>query len=103
MIFLCAIELHYCLIKDTSMSHTFALGDMFLHYYTHTHTVVYFDSIPHTPSCCQKYSPQPQMWINPLLKIAPDKSTMFSCLSYVWEIKALKVKMLMQNSPFLIL
>lgn len=23
---------------------------------THTHTVVYIDSVPHTPSCCPKYS-----------------------------------------------
>ncbi len=25
---------------------------------TNTHIVVYFDSIPHTPSCCPKYSPE---------------------------------------------
>lgn len=38
------------LIKNTSVSHTVALGDTFLHYHehTHTHTVVYAELIPHT-------------------------------------------------------
>ncbi len=40
-----------------------------------THTVVYFDSIPHTPSCCQGYSPEHQVCINPQLKIIPKKCT----------------------------
>ena len=39
------------------------------------HTVVYFEWIPHTPSCCHKYSPEHKMCINQLLKIVPDKST----------------------------
>ncbi len=40
---------HWCprTIKTTSMSHTIALGDKW-------YTVVYFDSISHTPSCCPK-------------------------------------------------
>ncbi len=29
-----------------------------------THTVLYFDLIPHTPSCCPKYSLDHQMWIH---------------------------------------
>lgn len=33
------------------MSHTIAVGDMFLIYHEHTHSI-YFDSIPHTLSCC---------------------------------------------------
>ncbi len=42
-----------------------------------THTVVYFESIPHTPSCCFKHSPEHQMCINPQLKIVPDKCTIY--------------------------
>ncbi len=44
--------LHCCpkTSKNTSMSDTVALGDMFLHYHEHT---LYFDSIPHIPSCFQ--------------------------------------------------
>ncbi len=40
ILFLCAIELHCCpkTIKNTSVSHTVALGEMFLHYCEHTHT-----------------------------------------------------------------
>ncbi len=40
-----------------------------------THTVVYLDSIPHTPSCCPKYSLKHRMWINLPLKIVPNKCT----------------------------
>lgn len=29
-----------------------------------THTVGYFDSVPHTSSCCLKYSLEHQMWVN---------------------------------------
>ncbi len=46
---------------------------MFHHYHEHTHTVVYFDSIPHTPSCWPRYSLQHQIWINLLLKVVPNK------------------------------
>lgn len=45
-----------------------------------THTVVYFHSIPHTPSCC---SMEHQMWINPPLKIVPKKFTNSLCSSNV--------------------
>lgn len=41
-------------------------GDICLH-----HTGVYFDLIPHTPSCCSKYSLEHQLWFNLPLKIAP--------------------------------
>ncbi len=46
---------------------------------TNTHTV-YSDSIPRTPSCCWKYSLEHQMWINPQLKIIPNKCTIYFCL-----------------------
>ncbi len=68
-------------IKNTSVSHTVSLADMFLHYHkwththTHTHTVDYLDLIPHTLSCCHKYSLEHQIWINPPLKIVPNKFT----------------------------
>lgn len=35
---------------------TVALGDMSLHYHRYTHTVVYFQSIPHNPSCSHQFS-----------------------------------------------
>ncbi len=50
---------------------------------THTHTVVYFDSVPHTLLCCQKCSPKYQIWINLPLKIALNKCTISCCLSNV--------------------
>ena len=40
---------------------------------THTHAVVYLNSIPRTPSCCPKYSVEHQIWINPPLKIVPKQ------------------------------
>ena len=42
--FLCAIELHFCpkTIENTSVSHTIALGDMFLHYHEHTLCSLFF-------------------------------------------------------------
>ncbi len=43
-------------------------------------TIVYFDSVPHTPCCCCKYSLAHQMCINPLLKIVPSKCTIYCCL-----------------------
>ncbi len=48
-----------------------------------THTVVYFGSFQHIPSCCPKYSLQHQMWIHLPLKIVPKQWTIFSCLSNV--------------------
>lgn len=50
---LCAIVVHKHL-ENMSVTTTVVLGDTFLHH--HEHTVVYFDSISHTSSCCQKYS-----------------------------------------------
>lgn len=47
----------------------------------HTHTVAYFDSPPCSSSCCHKLLLGHQMWINPLLKIVPNKHTNSSCLS----------------------
>ncbi len=38
------------LSKNTSVSYSVALGDMYLHYYEHGHCS--FDSVQHTPSCC---------------------------------------------------
>ncbi len=36
--YLCATDLHCCpKTKNTSVSHTVALGDMFLHHHEHTH------------------------------------------------------------------
>ncbi len=46
------------------MTNTVALTCSFI-----TINTVYFDSVPHTPFCCQEYSIEHQMWINPLLKI----------------------------------
>lgn len=43
---------------------------LFLHPHEHMNTVVNYDSIQDTTSCCPKYQ---QMWINPLLKIVPNK------------------------------
>lgn len=44
-------------IKNTSLSHAVALIDVFLHYHENgAGTEVYFESIPHTPFCCCKYS-----------------------------------------------
>ena len=48
---------------------------------TNTHTVVYFDKIPHTLSCCQ-YALENQMCINMLLKIVLNKSLL---LLQVWQ------------------
>lgn len=39
-----------------------------------THTLVYLDSIPRTPSCCYKYSLKHHICVNPQLKIDPNKS-----------------------------
>ncbi len=76
--FLCAIEL--IVVKNTSMSQQL-LHWMKCSFITmNTHTVVCFDSIPHTSSCCPKYSLERQMWIHPLLKIVPNKCTISSCL-----------------------
>ncbi len=75
--FFCAKELH-CYPKSIKIHQWATL----LHWVTcsfitmNTHTVVYFDSIPHTPSCFPKYSLEHQTWINSLLKIVPYKCTM---------------------------
>lgn len=37
---------------------------MFVHYHEHMHTVVYFESLPQTPSCSCTYSIEYQMCIN---------------------------------------
>ncbi len=62
ILFLCAIELH-ChqkSIKNTSVSHTVALGEM---------------------SCCCKYSLEHQICIISQLKVVPNRFTIYSCLS----------------------
>ena len=51
-------------------------------YTMNTHTVVYFDSFPHTLSLCQKYTLEYQMWINLRLKILPN-IFFFCCLSNI--------------------
>ncbi len=51
-----------------------------------THTEVYLDSVPHTPSCCPKYSPEHQMWINLLLKIVPNKHVFKHETIYLWGV-----------------
>lgn len=50
------------------MSDTVALGD-----HKHINSVVYFVSNLLTLSCCQKYSLENLMWINPQLKIVPSR------------------------------
>ncbi len=60
---LCSLSLKYliplCLTatllseKNTSVGHTLSLDDMFLYQHERGHCV---KSIPHTPSCCCKYS-----------------------------------------------
>lgn len=45
-----------------------------------TQTVAYFDSIPHTLSCCPKYSLGHQMFVNLLQEIVPNKCIISSCL-----------------------
>ena len=46
-------------------------------------TLVYLDSISHTPSWCHKYSLEHHMWIHLPLKIVPNKYTISSCMSNV--------------------
>ncbi len=86
ILFLYAIELHCCpkTIKNTSRSRIVGLDGISLHYHEHTHTVVYYDSVPHTLPCCPKYSLEHQMWIHLPQKIVPDRCITSSCLSNVW-------------------
>ena len=75
-------------IKNTSVSHTVALGDIFLHYHEHTHThthtlFILTESHTHTAPLPELITRAPKMWINPLLKIVPNKRTKSSCLSKV--------------------
>lgn len=62
---ICAIELHCCQ-KTTSLSHSVAEDSTLMT--MNTATVVYFGSIPHSPSWCLKYSQGQWMCIYPLLK-----------------------------------
>lgn len=56
--YVCIKSLHYCpkAIKNMYISYIVELSDMFFHYNEHTHTAIYFESIPHTPVCWPKYS-----------------------------------------------
>lgn len=62
------------------MSHTTAQGDFCFFITMSMTTILYFESIPHEPLCCCEYRRQHQLFINPLLKIVPQKSTICSCL-----------------------
>ncbi len=82
ILLLWATDLHCCpkTIKYTSVSLTVVLSDMLLYYYEYTHTVVYFDSTSHTPSC-HKYLLEHQMCINlQLLTITKYRITTASSL-----------------------
>ncbi len=65
--------LHWNDSKSVSMKIVFLIECSPRFITTNTHTVVYFDSIPHTLSCCQKYSLAHQMCRNLLLKIVYNK------------------------------
>lgn len=49
---------------------------------THTHNVVYFDSIPPSQSVCNEFSQEHQMWFISLLKIAPNIYPIYFYLSF---------------------
>lgn len=46
-----------------------------------THTSLIWLNLTHTPSCCHKYSPEHQMWINPLLKVVHSSCPASSCFT----------------------
>ena len=48
---------------------------------TNTHCSLIWLNLTHTPSCCQKYSPEHQMWINSPLKVVHSSCTASSCFS----------------------
>lgn len=70
------ILLRWCpkTIKNTLVSLTVALGDIFLDYHEQTRTVIYFVSIPQDSVCGTVQG----MYDNPPLKIYPNKCTIFS-------------------------
>lgn len=73
-------------LQNTSIKHTVAWSDMLLNYQnTHTRSVVYFESIPHTLPRCRKYSQNPQ------LKIFPNKHSIQSVLKLKTTARSSKV------------
>ncbi len=79
--FLWATELHCCpeTIKNTSVSHIVALGDMFLHYCERTHCSFFWLSLRYTVLLPQILTRAP----NPQLKIVPNKCTIYCRFSIV--------------------
>ena len=77
----CAIELHCCpdTIKSTSVLHWLTYFSLMIN----MGTVVYFKSIPHTPTCCCQYWREHKMCTDPQLQIDPDKCTICSCVSKI--------------------
>lgn len=50
-----------------------------LHPYCYTGwRLCFLPSALYAPSCCHKYSPEKQIWINPRMKIVPKKHTIYS-------------------------
>lgn len=85
-LFLCDIELHYCVkIYRCTGWHVAVIS-----YYDEHCTldaVVYIELIPHTLSCCCKYSPEHHMCIDLQLEIVPNKCHIYSCFSPVWKLQ----------------